>query len=534
MPSVGTGATFVPGTVQNGTAGLAYLYKDGAQYATIAAGHVTFTVIGSYFVRQYDSTNTVFSDSSTIVISAPSSLGNLALSGTLTNLTASSGTITGATAGSTITSNVTGLTINSAARTYTFDGTATASTVSNGLVETLSGASNSPKSNSVTVIAATLGNLSLTNVLTNSVSSSGSITGATAGSTLVGNVTGFSVNSGARSYTFDGTASAGTVSNGLVETLAGAIGSPKNNALTVLSVAGLTAPVLTQTSVAGSNPITFTTAIASDTYIGFYVHFQRATNSGFTTGMVEDTIQITSDEFDSLAFVTSILDSMPNGATYVRARIEVDGDAIGPSAWSNILFDTLSGLPTVTLDASSASPYGTLSAGNLNWVGNGSVGAYQSVKATNSKTAVNGTEAYYELTYTLSTGNSYIGFSDATMGTSGSSDFHVPGGDVPGFSYDSGGSRNASGGSTAAIAWSNGDKIMCLMRYTSGSWKAWWGRNGTWAAECGDPTSGGAGLATSMTTALFAVVGDTRDSNLLVAFRAASQTYRGSLTPYGA
>jgi hypothetical protein len=89
-----------------------------------------------------------------VVVAAVPVLGTLSLSGTITNGTASSGTISGATAGSTIVSNVTGLTVNSDARTYTWDGTGAAGTVSNGLVETLAGATGSPKSNSITVAAA--------------------------------------------------------------------------------------------------------------------------------------------------------------------------------------------------------------------------------------------------------------------------------------------------------------------------------------------------------------------------------------------
>lgn len=62
--------------------------------------------------------------------------GNLALSTPLTaGLSASNITITGATSGSMITSNVPGLTVNSAGRTATFDGSAVAGSVSNGLVE---------------------------------------------------------------------------------------------------------------------------------------------------------------------------------------------------------------------------------------------------------------------------------------------------------------------------------------------------------------------------------------------------------------
>lgn len=81
-------------------------------------------------------------------------LGTLTLSGTLTNGTTSSGTINGATTASTITSNVTGLSVNSGARTYSWDGTGAAGTTANGLVETLAGATGSPKNNSVTVGAA--------------------------------------------------------------------------------------------------------------------------------------------------------------------------------------------------------------------------------------------------------------------------------------------------------------------------------------------------------------------------------------------
>lgn len=92
----------------------------------------------------------------------PPTLGTLTLSGTLTNGTASSGTINGATAGSTIVSNVTGLTVNSGARTYIWDGTGAAATTANGLVETLSGATGSPKSNSITVASGVVAGVAAT------------------------------------------------------------------------------------------------------------------------------------------------------------------------------------------------------------------------------------------------------------------------------------------------------------------------------------------------------------------------------------
>lgn len=86
-----------------------------------------------------------------------------------------------------------------------------------------------------TPAAPSLGTLTLSGILTNGTSSNGTITGATSGSTIVGNVTGLSVNSLARTYTFDGTAAAGTTTNGLVEMLVGATGSPMSSPVTVQS-----------------------------------------------------------------------------------------------------------------------------------------------------------------------------------------------------------------------------------------------------------------------------------------------------------
>jgi hypothetical protein len=65
--------------------------------------------------------------------------GALELSGILANGIASTGIIKNAASGSTLSSNVAGLTINSAARTYSFDGSAPAGDVANGLVETVGG-----------------------------------------------------------------------------------------------------------------------------------------------------------------------------------------------------------------------------------------------------------------------------------------------------------------------------------------------------------------------------------------------------------
>jgi hypothetical protein len=76
-------------------------------------------------------------------------LGTLSLSGILVNGAASSGTIIGASGTSQLSSTVPGLTINSPARTYVFDGTAAASSYT--IVETLTGATNSPNTTPIVV-----------------------------------------------------------------------------------------------------------------------------------------------------------------------------------------------------------------------------------------------------------------------------------------------------------------------------------------------------------------------------------------------
>lgn len=92
-------------------------------------------------------TNTVISFTAVPVLTP------LALSPPISSGTPSTGTIVGATAGSTIVSNFPGLTVNSAARTYSYDGTASA-TLSNGMVETLDRALGTPLSSPVGALPA--------------------------------------------------------------------------------------------------------------------------------------------------------------------------------------------------------------------------------------------------------------------------------------------------------------------------------------------------------------------------------------------
>jgi hypothetical protein len=82
-------------------------------------------------------------------------LGALYLSGDIKAGIASNGTIAGLIAGSALTSTLVGLTVNRGAATYAFDGSASAGS-SGELIETLAGATNSPRSTTLTVQAGTV------------------------------------------------------------------------------------------------------------------------------------------------------------------------------------------------------------------------------------------------------------------------------------------------------------------------------------------------------------------------------------------
>jgi hypothetical protein len=79
----------------------------------------------------------------------------------------------------------------------------------------------------------TLGTLTLSAAIVAGTASTGTIVGATRGSAIASNVTGLTVNGPARTYSWDGTGAVGTVGNGLVEALAGAVGSAKSSPVTV-------------------------------------------------------------------------------------------------------------------------------------------------------------------------------------------------------------------------------------------------------------------------------------------------------------
>lgn len=136
-----------------------------AQAAAAVPGYVSYA-LRQVYNGEYSYSLAIRSSTAATTVAAVGAsavtLGTLTLSGTLQIGTAASGTIIGATAGSTITGNIPGITINSAARTYSGTPTGSAQTISNGLVETLAGATNTPNSSAITVAAAAPATFTLT------------------------------------------------------------------------------------------------------------------------------------------------------------------------------------------------------------------------------------------------------------------------------------------------------------------------------------------------------------------------------------
>lgn len=173
-----------------------------------------------------------------------------------------SGSIIGATPGSVLSFSrpLAGLTINSAARTWEFDGRALPGFGSFLVRESLSGhARDTQIAYSNVPAAVTLGDLSLSSTsFVVGTAASGTIIGAAAGSTIAitGQPTGFTINSVARTWAYDGTGTATSGSLTLTETLPSL--GPKNTVIAyTVAVAAVTLGAL------GLSATTFTVGTAS-------------------------------------------------------------------------------------------------------------------------------------------------------------------------------------------------------------------------------------------------------------------------------
>jgi hypothetical protein len=189
-------------------------------------------------------------------------LAELSLSATsFTLAVTSTANISGTTTGSTLSATglPAGLTLDSAARTLSWSGVGTLGSSSFLLTESLvvSGTTITRQTTINYSITVTLVALSLSATsFVNGTSSSGTIIGAKTGSTITGSglPTGFTINSAARTWAFDGTGGISTGTLTLIETLAGATNTPLPTLInyTISAPATITTPVLTQTSTAGT------------------------------------------------------------------------------------------------------------------------------------------------------------------------------------------------------------------------------------------------------------------------------------------
>ncbi|URD60484.1 hypothetical protein M8312_11925 [Sphingomonas sp. KRR8] len=163
--------------------------------------------------------------------------------------------------------------------------------------------------------------------------SSGTIGGASTGSTisLSGKYpAGFTINSAARTWAYDGTGAADTGIFTLTETLLGAIGSPKPTSFGWTSTAPV--PFLTWTSASNVYDPVFTLASLA---VGDVVDLQIATDSGFTSIYGSDTNTVDATEAGDGSLSFPAIPTLGFGTTYY-ARARKNG-----GAWSSTVSKTM-------------------------------------------------------------------------------------------------------------------------------------------------------------------------------------------------
>ena len=174
-----------------------------------------------------------------------------------------------------------------------------------------------------------LGTLALSGLVTNGLANtwSGLVNGATSGSTITKNQTGLTVTSAARTYTWDGTGTAGDTANGLVETL-GAVTA--NSVTTVMPAA--TGPL----SVSGRQFYTslpFSALIQPQTYAATAILSATASDgTTLTVGTNSQGYPLVVGTFTSAGTKTiTITDSGPSPVAVSTSAIRVSARPAVPS-----------------------------------------------------------------------------------------------------------------------------------------------------------------------------------------------------------
>lgn len=183
-------------------------------------------------------------------------------------------------------------------------------------------------------------------------------------------------------------------------------------------------PTLALTSTAGASPQLVSVAGDATVYAGMWIHFQRASDSGFTTGLVNYYAMMDgaswdagSETYPSQAPFGLADFVQPTGTYFERVRFETSpGDSttnnVGP--WSNTITDTIVA-STATLSPTTGvnkSQYLNISNGNKSWIHNAAVSAPCLDRAT---IAAQSTKWHAEFKYDGSgaSGTWYCGVTDS-------------------------------------------------------------------------------------------------------------------------
>jgi hypothetical protein len=355
------------------------------------------------------------------------------------------------------------------------------------IVETLTGATGSPKSTTLAITVTNVfeqPNLSALSFSSTSfnpgTSSSGTIIGATSGSTITasGLPTGLTINGPARTWAWDGTGSSGSGTFTLTETLSDSANSPRGTPIDYVIGGGLAKPTLSNYSALGAVPLVLQGS-TTDYVAGLRGQLQIDNNSDFSSP--EQDIVFFIDGATWASNGASIGLTTPPGTYYARWRLVRDNesgsttitDSLGNtftadvSSWSDTFTDTISGSAAAFVtknDHNKNSGVNVTGIPPLSAAAIASPGAAQNVKATFGVTG----KKHFEITITglNGTGSVYWGVTDSASDISAL-------GVVPGnaaspngatVKLDSGGSaiyRNGGSASPAMGAVANGDVLVC-------------------------------------------------------------------------
>ncbi|TCD04285.1 hypothetical protein EYB45_08545 [Erythrobacteraceae bacterium CFH 75059] len=348
------------------------------------------------------------------------------------------------------------------------------------------------------------------------------ILGATSGSALSGTVPdGLTINSSARTITGTATA-AGTGGVSIVETLAGATGSPRTSTPALERVAPppppspppafwFQAPTIAQVNAAG-NALDVSISWPSGTRDsdGLWLETQAASDAAFTQPLTGETqvrhhLRMISalDLADNDAVAgpdhepLPVLESQPNGPIFFRLRLareNLDGDGFSPvSDWSNVVSETVSVLVAAFLNPQDKSPNEITTLRNNNLTIRSAqlgFGTIFGARATQGRMGLYGFEAVARrITGTGNPGHCRVGILDTSTPINAENTYPRPGQDANGtsivfergelFYRDSGGFKAFNSSYTSG----EGARVTVIVSTDSshdGHYRVWYRHNGAY------------------------------------------------------